>query len=531
MDSALLTGRTLWIRRSLLALAAFSAGCGGSQSQTSSDTPKSPSGAAVQAAEQKPRSANPAQPGGTEELWMACFLNNAKVGYMHTKIVPVQDPSGARLQYAYDDELVLRRFNETTKVRTKLSSLETLEGRLIEFRTELQTGPGKVVTEGYCRDNQLVLETEAEGKKKSDRIPWSREYGGFLADRLSLRQQPMKPRERRRLQAILPVLLQVGQIQLEAIGYEAVQLPSASRQLLRIDVTTAFGKTQMKSILWTDETGEALKVRDTQIGLEAFLTSREIALGANAVASLDLGEALLVQVARRLEDPHHTQRIVYRARLKDGDVHSLFAVGTGQSVRRLDERTAEVTVQAVRPGKPATAGKAPADRPTAADSAATPLIQSDDQRVMEMASKVAPGEPDPWKLALALERHVKQSIRLKNYTTALATAAEVAKSLEGDCTEHAVLLAGLCRARQLPARVAVGLVYYRPASAFAYHMWTEVWIQDGWVPLDATLGLGGTGAAHLRLVSTNLSGTTAYADLMPVVQALGKLQLEIVSVE
>ena len=77
-----------------------------------------------------------------------------------------------------------------------------------------------------------------------------------------------------------------------------------------------------------------------------------------------------------------------------------------------------------------------------------------------MAQAVAAGESDPWTVACALERHVKTTIRLKNYSTAMATAAEVAQSLEGDCTEHAMLLAALCRARQIPARVAIGLVYY-----------------------------------------------------------------------
>jgi hypothetical protein len=62
-------------------------------------------------------------------------------------------------------------------------------------------------------------------------------------------------------------------------------------------------------------------------------------------------------------------------------------------------------------------------------------------------------------------------------------------------------------------------------------MWTEVWIQDRWIPLDATLGMGGIGGAHLKLAHSSLQGTSAYAELLPVVQALGRLQLEIVSVQ
>ena len=70
-----------------------------------------------------------------------------------------------------------------------------------------------------------------------------------------------------------------------------------------------------------------------------------------------------------------------------------------------------------------------------------------------------------------------------------------------------------------------------PERAFAYHMWTEVWLSDRWMPLDATLGRGGIGAAHLKLTSTSFGGVNAYADLLPIVQAIGQLELEIVSVE
>jgi transglutaminase/protease-like cytokinesis protein 3 len=122
-------------------------------------------------------------------------------------------------------------------------------------------------------------------------------------------------------------------------------------------------------------------------------------------------------------------------------------------------------------------------------------------------------------------------IQLKNFSQAFATAAEVARSLEGDCTEHAVLLAALCRARKIPARVAFGLVYYPPQKGFAYHMWNEVWIADRWVPLDATLGLSGIGGDHIKLADSNLAGASAYSAMLPVIQVFGRLDLEVVQAE
>ena len=113
----------------------------------------------------------------------------------------------------------------------------------------------------------------------------------------------------------------------------------------------------------------------------------------------------------------------------------------------------------------------------------------------------------------------------------VATAAEVADTLVGDCTEHSVLLAALCRARKLPCRIVIGLVYHPPDQGFAYHMWNEVWIDDRWIPMDATLAHGGIGAAHIKLAHSSLHGVGAYSTFLPVLHVLGQLELEVLEVE
>jgi transglutaminase-like putative cysteine protease len=148
-----------------------------------------------------------------------------------------------------------------------------------------------------------------------------------------------------------------------------------------------------------------------------------------------------------------------------------------------------------------------------------------------MAAQIAPQETDPWKLACAIEKFVAGAVRNKNFSSAFATAAEVARSLEGDCTEHAVLMAAVCRVRKIPARVAFGLVYLQREHGFAYHMWNEVWIRDRWVPMDPTLGLRGIGADHIKLGDSNLSGGSPLAELLAVVQVFGRLELEVLEVE
>jgi transglutaminase-like putative cysteine protease len=75
------------------------------------------------------------------------------------------------------------------------------------------------------------------------------------------------------------------------------------------------------------------------------------------------------------------------------------------------------------------------------------------------------------------------------------------------------------------------LVYAAKPGGFAYHMWNEVWVGDQWVPLDATLGIKGVGAAHLKIRHTNLHGVSPYTAFLPVYQVLGQLKIEVIEVE
>jgi hypothetical protein len=466
-----------------------------------------------------------------EESWMTCYLNGAKIGYSHTRIEPVSDDPQIQVRLTNVQELTLKRFRERTVVRTELTSWESADGRVFAFRSLLNAGGGPLETKGEYEDGKLLIRTTSQGKVETTSIPFGPEIGGFFCDQQSLRKQPMKPRETRRLRALQPLIHQVGEIRLEAVGYEATDLMSETMQLLRIEMTVDLGANQLKTTLWADRTGTVRKLRDGQLGMEAYLTGREEALADSSGGEFDLGLQTVVPIDRPIEKPHASQKIVYRAELTEGDIERLLVSGVSQRVEPLDASSAKVTVVSIRPDSDLPVETPEADRPQDADLSATAMVQSDDPAVVQMANAAAAEVEDPWTVACALEKHVHRSIDLKNYTRAMATAAEVARSREGDCTEHAMLLAALCRAREIPARVAIGLVYYPAAKGFAYHMWTEAWIRDRWIPLDATLGRGGIGAAHLKLRHSSLQGGSAFAEMLPVMQALNRLKLRVLAIE
>ena len=116
-------------------------------------------------------------------------------------------------------------------------------------------------------------------------------------------------------------------------------------------------------------------------------------------------------------------------------------------------------------------------------------------------------EPDP----ADVEAFVYDAIPNKSYGRPFDFASRVAASAEGDCTEHAVLLAALLRATGRPARVVLGLLLIEDGPGFYTfgHAWTEVHGDDGWRVLDATrpqLDLPEAVIRHLPMIAVANEG-------------------------
>ena len=464
-----------------------------------------------------------------KEIWEAYSIQGQRVGYARTTVAKVEEAGQKLLRTRNYSQLVMQRGGQTTKQEMSVASFETDDGQLVRFESRMRTGQGDIQSSGRVTEGKLAIDVVTLGKTQQYSIAWQNEWGGFFVADQSLKRQPMKPGEKRTVRGLMPVVNQPGDTVLEAKEFETVKLPAGDKELLRIDAKVDLGGQLLDTVLWVDERGETLKSYVPAIGQEAVRTTKEDALGQPA-GQFDLLVASIVPLKGELPNPSKTRRVVYRARMKRGTIAGVFDDCLSQRVKQIDDQTAELTVIAVRPGEPAELEK-PISPPAEEDSRPNNLIQSDDPAILKMAVESVPHSDDVRSTPFGLEEQVHLRLRKKNFSQAFATAAEVAQSLEGDCTEHAVLLAALCRARGYPARVAFGLVFYPPQKGFAYHMWNEVWIEDRWVPLDATLGLGGIGGDHIKLADSSLDGVSPYAAMLPVIQVFGNLELEVVEAE
>lgn len=120
-------------------------------------------------------------------------------------------------------------------------------------------------------------------------------------------------------------------------------------------------------------------------------------------------------------------------------------------------------------------------------------------------------------------------MRFSPFSTTLQPASAVAKSLRGDCTEHAVLLCALLRSQGIPARVALGFVYVPNPDSFVPHMWTEAFLDGKWIPFDSTRGPDGVGLTHLKVTDSALSDEIGSGTVLfvPLLNFLGRATIDV----
>lgn len=155
----------------------------------------------------------------------------------------------------------------------------------------------------------------------------------------------------------------------------------------------------------------------------------------------------------------------------------------------------------------------------ARELAREPLLQVDDPKIRELATRLRGSETDPRVVAQRIERWVHDSLR-KAITFGLPSATQVLAARSGDCNEHTQLYLALARAAGIPARSAAGLAWVR--GKFYYHAWPEVFLGD-WVAVDPTFGEFPADAAHLRFVT---GGLDRQAELL---RLIGNLKVDVVN--
>jgi transglutaminase-like putative cysteine protease len=114
------------------------------------------------------------------------------------------------------------------------------------------------------------------------------------------------------------------------------------------------------------------------------------------------------------------------------------------------------------------------------------VLDCDDPAVVPLIAELRRNSPSPQ--AADVTAFVAKHIEHKHLARGFDIASVVARTREGDCTEHAVLTAALLRGVGIPSHVVTGVVLFEAdgkRQAFG-HAWTEYYDGERWRLSDAT---------------------------------------------
>jgi hypothetical protein len=485
------------------------------------------------------QSAGAAEPQGriVEDIWDVAYLEGGKAGFVHTLVRAVEQ-NGRQLHRATMElNLSVKRFNDTISLRMETGTDETLEGKVVgvSMRQFLGKQQKLVLTGRVGEGNKLSLQVDG-GQRLDQQIPWNDQVVGLYRQERLFQEHKVKPGDQFSYLSFEPQLTTVINTRVTVKDYEDVEVFKVKQKLLRVEaVSDKIQDVQMPPLTtWLDKNLVPVRSEVEMPGLGRLVLYRGTERQAKApggTTRVDIGWGQSIRLKQFIPNPYDAQAVVFRITLK-GDENPTTAVAQDdrQQIKNVQGNTFELHIRASRGPRPTADPDKKASQEFLKSSY---FINSDDPEVKALARRAVGTVTDPWSKALRIEKWVHEHVDRSHSTEAFATADEVARTLEGDCTEHAVLVAAMCRVVEIPSRTALGLLYVKAPDGqptMGYHMWTEVWVRGQWLPLDATLGRGFVDATHLKIADHSWYKTQSLTPLLPVLRVLGKLSIEVVRV-
>lgn len=302
-----------------------------------------------------------------------------------------------------------------------------------------------------------------------------------------------------------------------------------------IDVEHHYTYQSKSSILWNRAVTEAYQLevidhagtksralfRSNGIPLKGNIAILELRLEPEDRAK-DLGKAqvdMMIEMAIRVETDLKSSEGVSHMELRLSGLQGVeLPTSPRQEVRKQNDGKLELILR--RSPKPA--APAPLD---ATDRAkylrATPSVQCDDKRIINLSTRLTRKKADALAKATTLSKWVYDNLD-GTYSNNASTALQVLKNRAGDCSEHALLMVALARAAKIPAREVSGLMFINEGTPiFGWHAWTEIHDGERWITVDPAWNQVSVDATHIKFTDDR--------DDYRWVNAIGTLKIEVMN--
>jgi transglutaminase-like putative cysteine protease len=434
--------------------------------------------------------ASAAAANATVERWFELRIGAVPAGYIH-ELLDARDADAVRT--TTESVIVINRLETRVEIAEQSVAVEDRDGRLLSVHSEMRTSKDPTVLDLSVADDQLMIVTQAGGRRYERVAHETRPLLGPEGIRALSAARLAAGADTVSYATFVPELGGASGVTRRVTARQAGDgsgarfaveetleaLPAVSRLLLDAD-----GRIVEESV--DGPFGEMLTV-------PATAAVRERVLAAGPLPE-ELYARALVRSNVRLPEPRSIDRLRVRIDLKRPGTGFPQLEGPYQHVV---ERSSEYVVLEIRRA-PAIEGAPVAGGAAAADTQPNYILQSDDPEVRALARTLRIPGAGPYAQARALQDWVAEHMRF-DAGLAMLPASEVVRDRGGTCVAYSVLLTSLARALGIPARIVMGYVYV--GNVWGGHAWSEIRVRGRWIPLDAAVYRPGPAdAAHIAVV-------------------------------
>ena len=455
--------------------------------------------------------------------WYACFAGSEQVGFQNVSVENVGD-GGELLRYQIVNQLTLPTIDQASVRWQRQTLMEKSSGQFTSFEVESNFG-GRASYVSVDTDTKIRVRRKMGRESYAETYQWSDQIRGPYGVQQSLRSDPMKVGETRKLLCLLPPAFEPSLVTLNAVAMANIALlETESQQLLEIEKSVEQpGMPILESLIWVDETGEVLQSYEPASDFRVIHCKRETAIQDQVVHS-NLQDAMSVLVVEPERSDTSPQSRTYRISHPSVNPADLFAQSECQSINTIDDHTAIVML---------------GNNECSADSVETSdqdrgdnvLIESKSGSVSNMTTTLLSQS----KLSIlekcdVLRDGVSTLMNKLEFSLEIQSATSAVTNSEGDCKDCSLLLAACLRSQKIPSRIAVGMLIETDQTTNEtrayYHMWTLAWTGERWMPLDTFVAPENLLVDRIQFASSNLSDTPPYELVLPVMQRISELRIE-----
>lgn len=477
------------------------------------------------------------------DSWYVLKLGGQRAGYMHSTL----QKEGNQLVSNSVMKIAIKRGEAEVTINQSTRFVETLDHKPVSAQTSMKFALMATQQELAFGDKQWTLTTTTAGQANTTKIdPPDTEWltPGAMASQMGAAiargDKKITTTTLDLSMGVKPVTATMTRGKSEDIEVFGKVVP-ATKWALTMDAAPGMTFEQ-----WSDEAGQPVRqVVALMPGMEMEMLLADKAL---ATAEFDAPEMLassLITPDKPIRNPRKLHRAVYEIKAKDLKQRITDTVPNTsvQTADWVDGDTLRITI--TLDGQPRIIAEAPGE----SYLAATSMLNHEDEKIRELIKQASPKDPAAGGKAIPAKKHamvlttfVRDHIDAKDLSVGFASASEVARTQQGDCTEHGCLLAAMLRGAGIPSRTVTGLVYADQFAGhegvFGFHMWAQAWIQTDedkgyWVDVDAAMPgqIQGFDATHIALTTSAMAEGETFNDMVKMLPLLQGMEIKAVKLE